>query len=103
MLADYGVSDGGRWSRLGDQQWRDSVRGKDFGCDGAEGFAQKSGIASHDDSRSGGLLRNYVTCNSLDRAAHIGKGELLGHDRSPSRGAEFDLQRHGGLSLRVKW
>ena len=49
---------GGSW--LGDNQWRDSLRGQDFRSHRAEGFSQEAGIAAYDDSRAFGLLRrNY--------------------------------------------
>ncbi len=58
-------------------------------------FAEKPGIAADDHSRAGGLLRRYVTGDSGDCASHIGESKFLGHDGTPSGGAELDLGWHG--------
>ena len=61
---------------------------------GAEGFAQEPWVAPDYDASAGGLLRNYVTRDTRNRASNVREGELFRHDRAPAGCSKMYLRRH---------
>ena len=92
LVVNYSVGKCRSRGGLGNYKRRDSVRRQDFRRHRAESLTEKPRIASHNHACAQRLLRSDVAGDPAHGALHIGKGELFGHDRPPTRRAKLDLR-----------
>ncbi len=77
------------------QHYGNARGGDDLGAGTGECLGAEAGVVTDAEALGGVFLGVHVGGNGLGGDAHIGKGEIVGDDRAPAVGTEFDLRmRH---------
>ena len=83
------------------QEYRDTCLGENLSGDASRGFRSEAGVVADDHSTFRILMLQYIGSDSTDNAAYILESKIIGDDRAPTVGTEFDgtVVRHWSLSL----